>query len=422
MSHFLAPLVANLESIVEQGGYIILLLLTILEGVPVIGSFVPGHTVVILSGFLARLSVFNIWAIVFIVIVAAMLGDFSGYVLGKKYGYDFLKRFGKFIFIKDEHIEKAKQIVSNHTGKAIIFGRFNPITRPLIPFIIGASKIHINKFWLFDFIGVTLWSFISIGIGYIFGASYHVAAGIFGKFIIIATLIAILIIWGYRFINKRFNIFAKYELIVLILNLTSLYLFFKTVQDTLKDHAFMAELDVWINVFFSSHVSSVGLVLMNIVTDILSPTFLSIISLIVIIYLLVKKYWRYSAISILSVGGGLFVGAFIKEVVERARPLGAFITETDFSFPSGHAIMATIFFTLFIYIFPRKIKSWIWREVIIVASVFLIVLTSFSRLYLGVHWFSDVAAGCAFGLFWVTLMILFVRYLGLIVKSLWYKN
>lgn len=417
MSHFLSPLIDNLQSIVEHGGYTIIFLITILEGLPVIGSIIPGHTAVILSGFLIKLGIFNWIAVSILVIIGAMVGDVIGYMLGKRYGFVFLEKFGKYFFVKPEHIEKAKEIVIRHTGKAIILGRFSPITRPLAPFVIGASKVHWARFWFYDFIGVLIWASGSIFLGYIFGASYHVAAGLLGKFIAIALFIAILIIWGYRFINKQFHIFAKYELIVLFFNLFGLYAFFKTIQDALKDKGFMANLDVWVNIFFSSNITSHGLTFINIVTDILSPSFLLFVTLLGVIYFLIKKQWRYATISLLATGGGLIIVAFVKEVVTRARPLGTFLLETDFSFPSGHTVAATIFFTLLIYFFARKIKHVVWRELYIAGCVLLIVLAGVSRLYLGVHWLSDVVAGCALGIFWTTLIILLVRYVGIIIQA-----
>ena len=278
---------------------------------------------------------------------------------------------------------------------------------------------------MFDFISVALWALSSIGIGYVFGASYHLVAGAIGKFILVAIIISALIIRGYSIINKRFHIFAKYELIVLILNLVGLYGFFKTVQDAIKDHAYMAELDIWINAFFINNAKPATLVLMNIITDMFSPISLLMITIIISIYLFYRRKWRYLVITITSMFGGFILGGFIKEIIERMRPLDAFILEVDYSFPSVHALMATVFFTLIIYIFAGRIKSFVVREIMVAISIILIVLTSLSRLYLGVHWFSDVIAGCSFGLFWATSTILIVRYFGLIYTSIrenWYKK
>lgn len=422
MHNLFGPILSHLQFALEHGGYIVLFIITTIESLPALGSLVPGHTVVILSGFLAKLGLLHLSVVIPIVIVAAMLGDYIGYYLGSRYGYPFLKSFGKLLFIKEEYIDKARNIINNHTGKSIVIGRFNPITRPLVPFIIGASNVHVSKFWLFDFLGVLLWSLLSIGIGYIFGASYHIAAGILGKFIIVAILIALLIVLGYKIVNKQFHIFAKYELIVLFFNLLGLYGFFKTVQDALADMAFMANLDIWINEFFHSHIYSTLVFIMKIISDIFSPLSLSALSILMIVYFIHKSKWRYAVITFLSAGGGLIISAFVKELIARPRPEFALITEYDYSFPSGHALMVTVFFTLIIYFFARSIKSILWREISISLSVLAIILTMFSRVYLEVHWLSDVVAGCSLGLFWTTFIILFIRYAGLVWSLFKRKN
>ena len=87
------------------------------------------------------------------------------------------------------------------------------------------------------------------------------------------------------------------------------------------------------------------------------------------------------------------------------------VHETDFSFPSGHAVAAiAIFCTLMIYYFARHIKNRHWRDTFIVGNMFLVALVCAARVYLNVHWFSDVVAGTSFGIFWATISILIVRY------------
>ncbi len=415
---FFTNLIFNLESIVRQGGYSVLFIVSFLEGLPIIGQFVPGHTIVIFSGFLTKIGILNIYSVLILVVFAAMLGDITGFLFGRKYGFTFLKKFGKYFFVTEAHIEKARRLITEHVGKTIVLGRFSPITRQLTPFIVGASGIHIHKFWLFDFIGVLLWTISSVLIGYIFGAGYHIAAPALGKFIVIAIILSLLILWAYKFVNKQFHIFAKYELITLTVNIASLFVFFKTLQDAVSEHSFLAELDVWMNLFVSARASSWGLLFMNVITDIFSPEVLFGITTVCVAYFLVKRQWRYSAITILATGGGLVIGAFMKELIMRVRPINSIILETGYSFPSGHAISVTIFFTLIVYLFVRRIHSLHLRETFIVLSVLLVLITSFSRIYLGVHWLTDVVAGISLGLFWTTLMILLVRYISMIIVRL----
>ncbi|MEK7464028.1 MAG: bifunctional DedA family/phosphatase PAP2 family protein [Patescibacteria group bacterium] len=417
MHSFLAPIISHIEAIIEHGGYIALFLVTVLEGVPAIGQFVPGHTIVILSGFLAKLQVLNIYIIVPLIVLGALGGDCVAYYCGKRFGFMLLSKFGKYFFITEDKIERVSGLISKHVGKTTILGRFSPVTRPLAPFIVGASGIPFKKFLPLDLIGVLIWTSLSLSVGYIFGASYHTVAGLLGKFIVIGIILAILIVMAYRFVNKQFHIFAKYELITLVANLAGLFIFFKTVQDALSDHAFMADFDVWINFFFLTHATAVWLTFMNVITNVFSPEMIAAAGLAAMIYFIYKKSWRYAVITFSSIGGGFVLNSIMKALVMRARPETAFLIETGYSFPSGHAVAATIFFALAIYIFARRIQLLVWRELFIVVCVALGLLVGFSRIYLGVHWVSDVVAGIGFGLFWTTLMILSVRYFGLFITK-----
>lgn len=414
-THLFQLLIHNLENIVRHGGYSVLFLVSFIEALPIIGQFVPGHTIVIFSGFLSKIGILNIYYTIPLIIIGAFSGDILSYYFGKKFGFAFLTKFGKYFFIKDSHIERAKELINRHSKKTIILGRFSPITRPLTPFIVGASGIHDKHFWTYSFIGVILWTFFSVMIGYIFGASYHIIEGVFGKFVLIAIIISLLILWGFKFVNKQFHIFAKYELITLILNISSLYIFFKIVQDAIGIKTYLTELDVWVNIFFSSKANGYMLFIMDFLTNIFSPKNIILYSLICLVYLLFRKKWRYALITFTSVAGGSFMGIFLKELIMRSRPLNGYINELGYSFPSGHSISMAIFSTLIVYFFAKEIKTLYRREAFITFFILLTIVAGFSRVYLGVHWLTDVIAGISFGLFWTTLMILLVRYLSVLL-------
>jgi len=91
-----------------------------------------------------------------------------------------------------------------------------------MPFVVGANHTAEKKFWTYNIIGGFLWALSSILLGYIFGAGYEAASGTTGKFILIEICLALIISWGYRFVNVRFHIFQKYELFVLGINILSL--------------------------------------------------------------------------------------------------------------------------------------------------------------------------------------------------------
>jgi undecaprenyl-diphosphatase len=122
--------------------------------------------------------------------------------------------------------------------------------------------------------------------------------------------------------------------------------------------------------------------------------------------LAVARKWRWVVIWMLGFGG-YFVAKLIKVLIDRPRPVFPdplpIIVEKSHAFPSGHAVGATIIFALVAY-FIAKTRPTLRLGSIVLAG-WLILLIGFSRIYLGVHWFSDVLGGVAFGLGWVLLCI-----------------
>lgn len=101
----------------------------------------------------------------------------------------------------------------------------------------------------------------------------------------------------------------------------------------------------------------------------------------------------------------------MKEFIERLRPLNSLVLESGYSFPSGHAVIATAFLGLIIYFTMKHMESKPKKWSIAVISGIIILLTAFSRVYLRVHWMSDVLASLALGIFLLFVSILFFEYL-----------
>ena len=139
---------------------------------------------------------------------------------------------------------------------------------------------------------------------------------------------------------------------------------------------------------------------------------LSILSIALFIFLLRKHRWYYAALLFFGLGGGGLIEFTTKWLIHRPRPAMQLIPETGYSFPSAHATIATIFFTILLYAFRDDIKNRVLLYLYYAANISLFLIIGFSRVYLGVHWVSDVIAGFALGLFWLTLLILGFRLFG----------
>ncbi|MFA5953459.1 MAG: phosphatase PAP2 family protein [Candidatus Pacearchaeota archaeon] len=134
--------------------------------------------------------------------------------------------------------------------------------------------------------------------------------------------------------------------------------------------------------------------------------FIVTLSFLIIIYLFYKK--KYSKLILLFIGiaGGIILRTLIKISVKRIRPENSLVSETGYSFPSGHALLSIIFFLLLIYIFKDEIKIKSLKIIFITINIILILFVSFSRIYLNVHWFSDVFGGILIGIAWTIISIL----------------
>ena len=129
-----------------------------------------------------------------------------------------------------------------------------------------------------------------------------------------------------------------------------------------------------------------------------------IIGGIITLFLLLKKrYLTIVSFWLVIIGAGLSVD-YGKTFFSRTRPIGiAFYPEHNFSFPSGHTTTATTLFGLCAYLAFIHVKNFNYRNIIIGLALLIIVLVGISRIYLGVHYLSDVIAGLLLGVMWLLL-------------------
>ncbi len=106
-----------------------------------------------------------------------------------------------------------------------------------------------------------------------------------------------------------------------------------------------------------------------------------------------KKYTLLFSLSLI-IGGALIY--LLKIFFDVSRPLNFVVSAFGQSFPSGHATTATIFFGMLVYIFDDCL-SRIWRNILNIFCLLSVILVSFSRLYLGAHWLSDISGGILLG-------------------------
>ena len=184
-------------------GYPIVFISALLEALPFFGILIPGQTIVIIGGFYAKLEVLNIYYVIALASLGAILGDLVGYILGRAYGYSFIRDYGKYFFFRKEYFKSTKELMNEHTGKTIIIGRFNSITRAFAPFVAGSSKVPFKKFLIYNIVGGISWGVFFSLVGYIFGKAYKIASRYINGFLIIFFIAAVLAVYFYAGHKRR---------------------------------------------------------------------------------------------------------------------------------------------------------------------------------------------------------------------------
>ena len=134
----------------------------------------------------------------------------------------------------------------------------------------------------------------------------------------------------------------------------------------------------------------------KIITQFGSALFLIIITILCIIFIRDKKYKILVPANLVTIA---IINIVLKNFFLRPRPNELrLIEETGYSFPSGHAMASTAFYGLLIYIVHEKVENKILRNTICIMLGLLILLISISRIYVGVHYTSDVIAGTCFSI------------------------
>lgn len=148
--------------------YGIIFLIVFCETGLVITPFLPGDSIIFATGALASEDMMEIFTLLIIFFLAAVLGDTVNYYIGKKIGTSILEK-GNIKFINKEYLNKAHRFYEKHGSIAIVIGRFIPIIRTFVPFIAGIGKMSYSKFITYNMLGGFLWVSLFLGGGYFFG-------------------------------------------------------------------------------------------------------------------------------------------------------------------------------------------------------------------------------------------------------------
>lgn len=167
LTSLLPALISQYGALVYVGLFIVIFIETGLVFFP----FLPGDSLLFLSGSIAALTTkgFNVFILLIILSIAAVLGDSVNFEIGKRFGTYLTTNEKWRKRINPKHLEAAQEFFAKHGHSAIFLGRFVPIVRTLVPFVAGGSEMPYHKFVLFNLLGGVSWVLVAVLSGYFFG-------------------------------------------------------------------------------------------------------------------------------------------------------------------------------------------------------------------------------------------------------------
>lgn len=153
--------------------YALLFAIVFAETGLVVTPFLPGDSLLFATGALAAAGALNIWLLIVVLLVAAIVGDAVNYSAGRALGPRIFSADDRQTWLQRllnrDHLVRAHTFFERYGGKAVVLGRFVPIVRTFVPFVAGGGAMSYAKFGLYNVVGAIAWVGICVGAGYAFG-------------------------------------------------------------------------------------------------------------------------------------------------------------------------------------------------------------------------------------------------------------
>ncbi len=199
MPSILLPVANWFKDIIQAIGYPGIFLAMLVEGIV---TPIPSEVIMPFAGHLAAEGQFNIVLVILVGSLGAVIGSTGAYYLGYGLGRPFIKRYGKYFRLREEHVVKAEEWFEKYGDAAIFIGHSLPGTRSFISFPAGIGRMRLRNFMIFTFAGAMVWNTVLALLGYFLGSVVFELAEKYDYFDLIVLLVILIVLVGY-FLWKR---------------------------------------------------------------------------------------------------------------------------------------------------------------------------------------------------------------------------
>ncbi len=408
---------------------VVIFLIAFGEALLIIGLFVPSTAVLVGAGILVGSGHLEFWPVFAATAIGAIVGDQVSYWAGRFFGDRLrlmwpLNRYPQLV-------ERGEEFVRNHGGKSIALGRFVPGVKAVVPGIVGMLGMSQIYFLSVNVSSGLVWSIAHLGPGILIGQGLALAGELSGRLgLVLLVLLVVLAIAGWLIrlfaagvspylshLLERISNWAKAR------NSRSMHRFGRAIAPqnprsmiivffmaflvfgifglvflmsglVLRDT--MPNLDVSILTLMKEIRNTPADELMIPLTMLGDTVVVLAMMTTIVGWLVWRRAWRAAIFSTMIFAGGKLVSVLLKHSVHRARPVELYNGSEAFSFPSGHATMAAITFGVLAVLASHAMSRWS-RSLVHATCGLVVISIAYSRIYLGVHWLSDVLGGLLLG-------------------------
>lgn len=439
----------NLQSTLEDIGkslgawtYLVVGVMAFFETGAFVGLIAPGETIMLVGGLVAGQGEVDVIRLIAIAWAAAVAGDVTSLYLGRRLGRKFLVRHGPKVGISEERLHVVERFFDRHGGKAILLGRFIGLVRAIAPFLAGSSGMSLRRFLPYDIIGAGLWASTFILLGYLFWASFdrvvHYAEQ--GALALGTTIVVIVgLTWAVRWMREEENrrrlmrwtetqaqrpalrpLVVVARPVVALVRRPAMFVWRRLTPGELglEVTTLLAVLGVAAFTFFANarvaHRVGVGIFdadglrladrlandtvidIVAVATHLGSLPVVSVLVLVTAAFLLWRREPDRAAVLVLGTVVSFILVHVLKDIFDRPRPARPHVDVGLSAFPSGHATYAVAWVAVALAL-TRAMPTIATRFAFVTVSIVIAAFVAASRVYLRVHYPSDVFGGLALG-------------------------
>ncbi|KQL41856.1 hypothetical protein AN960_00910 [Bacillus sp. FJAT-25509] len=431
-----------LLTLIKHHRYLLLFSVNLLE---LIALPISGEITMSYSGYLIYQGKMSYIITIFLATLGAIIGITVSYLIGNRFGYNLILKYGKYIHFGPDRYNKTAKWFDQYGNKLLVFAFFIPGIRHFTGYFSGISCLPYKIFARNAYIGAFLWSITFVTLGKVLGpqwqkfhhsASKYLGIGIVG---LLSFIVILFLLRRYKtslkyFLNNNITSFStrfflslnriKIFIICLAVLFLSMLIFTLGLSEQYLHNEFkeLNEVSIYIiNELFGDNWSFI----MKRLLVLQIPLILLIISMVSLILLFVNK--RNLILEFLffitSIVGGVIFKEIITDVFHYLKPNAGSLLH--FEFPNEQSFMSIVVYGYFVFVLIRHLKNDLFTRIKLITPIlvlFLLLLIGVANIYFSIQIPSDIIAGYTYGAAWLFLNLLLLEILRLIQQYKTFPN